>query len=41
MTFLAGKKLTMEEQLKGNKDLIKGAVRELDKEVFNIDFQNK
>ena len=38
MSFLAGKKLTMDEQLKNNKEMMKAATRELDKEIFNIDF---
>ena len=41
MSFLAGRRLTMEEQIKGNRDMIKGAVREIDKELFRMEFENK
>lgn len=41
MSFVTGRKVTLEQQVKNNKDAIKMAMREIDKELFRLDFENK
>ena len=41
MSFLTGRKVTLEEQVKNNKTAIRAAMREIDKELFRLDFENK
>lgn len=41
MSFISGRKVTLEEQVKNNRTAIKGAMREIDKELFRLEFENK
>ena len=41
MSFLFGRKVTRDEQLANNKNIIKEAKKAIDKELFRINFENK
>ncbi|CAL6104617.1 Vacuolar_protein sorting 2 [Hexamita inflata] len=41
MSFLTGRKVTMEDQVKQNRDAIRTAQKEIDKELFRLEFENK
>ena len=41
MSFITGRKVTLEQQVKNNRDAIRSAMREIDKELFRLEFENK
>ena len=39
--FITGKKVTIDQQVNNNKEIIKAAVRDIEKEAWRIEFENK